>query len=326
MLLPHKIPILPTINDVPSIAGQPSHPNASLLCKKYNDLIEALDVSVGSTVTAKQPLTTNLYIDTTLSIDGEGTQANPFNSVQSLVTKLNNSILGNNILVICLSNVNLGNFIISPQGTITNDEPNSISFVGETSNKIINIQLLNSTVAITFTENIVLSFTNLIIANSILFLDIPINNGELKSYNSTIFVKNMTNINLTLFNCNLLTNTNNNSLVFENIMINAELSNIYLTDIDAPYIPNSLIDSIVLNINNSNLTVLNSTIGNFNASFFNGDNNNIKLDNNIFTQQDDEQSFINFGIGNILYRRNNTFPSNAFNSSAIFHIDNGVIQ
>lgn len=36
----HKIPILTGINDVPSTTGQPNHPNASLLCKQYNDLID----------------------------------------------------------------------------------------------------------------------------------------------------------------------------------------------------------------------------------------------------------------------------------------------
>lgn len=35
-----KIPILPTINDTPSVDGQEHHPNSALLCKNYNDLID----------------------------------------------------------------------------------------------------------------------------------------------------------------------------------------------------------------------------------------------------------------------------------------------
>lgn len=35
-----KIPILPTINDVPSLLGQEHHPNSALLCANYNSLID----------------------------------------------------------------------------------------------------------------------------------------------------------------------------------------------------------------------------------------------------------------------------------------------
>lgn len=39
-LTDRKIPIITGVNDVPSETGGASHPNASLLCKQYNDLID----------------------------------------------------------------------------------------------------------------------------------------------------------------------------------------------------------------------------------------------------------------------------------------------
>lgn len=54
-LLDRKIPILTGINDVPSTTGQPKHPNASLLCKQYNDLIDneltALETALANATT-----------------------------------------------------------------------------------------------------------------------------------------------------------------------------------------------------------------------------------------------------------------------------------
>lgn len=44
VLQDRKIPILAGINDVPSTDGQPNHPNDSLLCEKYNALIDELVV------------------------------------------------------------------------------------------------------------------------------------------------------------------------------------------------------------------------------------------------------------------------------------------
>ncbi|WP_324281566.1 hypothetical protein VKI22_10450 [Cyanobacterium aponinum UTEX 3221] len=45
-LTDHKIPILTGINDVPSTEGQPNHPNDSLLCNKYNALIDNIPTEV----------------------------------------------------------------------------------------------------------------------------------------------------------------------------------------------------------------------------------------------------------------------------------------
>lgn len=39
-LTERKVPILPTINDVPSVSGQEHHPNSALLCASYNALID----------------------------------------------------------------------------------------------------------------------------------------------------------------------------------------------------------------------------------------------------------------------------------------------
>lgn len=51
-LIDRKIPIITDVNDVPSIEGDEKHPNASLLCKNYNDLIDNELTALNNTVTA----------------------------------------------------------------------------------------------------------------------------------------------------------------------------------------------------------------------------------------------------------------------------------
>lgn len=44
----YKMPILQNVNDIPSVIGQETHPNGSLFCKQYNDLIDALKLGAGT--------------------------------------------------------------------------------------------------------------------------------------------------------------------------------------------------------------------------------------------------------------------------------------
>lgn len=53
-LIDRKIPIITGINDTPSTNGQPNHPNASLLCKQYNDLIDNELTALSDAVSALQ--------------------------------------------------------------------------------------------------------------------------------------------------------------------------------------------------------------------------------------------------------------------------------
>lgn len=39
----YKMPIIEDVNDIPSVPEDPTHPNASLFCKQYNDLIDDLN-------------------------------------------------------------------------------------------------------------------------------------------------------------------------------------------------------------------------------------------------------------------------------------------
>lgn len=138
-----KIPILTGINDVPSTEGGANHPNDSLLCANYNALIDDLSSEittqarqaisatgdatydsatgvinvVSSSGVAKTELVDNLYIDLLASVDGDGlSDTTPFNSVASLIDKLNNSFITGEVYVYinCLSDVDFGHFKITP--------------------------------------------------------------------------------------------------------------------------------------------------------------------------------------------------------------------
>lgn len=59
-LAQRKIAIVPTINDTPSINGQAHHPNSSLLCKNYNDLIDNELTNLNNTVVTNTGTITTL--------------------------------------------------------------------------------------------------------------------------------------------------------------------------------------------------------------------------------------------------------------------------
>lgn len=57
-----KIPVLTGINDIPSSLGQANHPNDSLLCKNYNDLIDDLESAL-SAIESDNKLNSDGYIE-----------------------------------------------------------------------------------------------------------------------------------------------------------------------------------------------------------------------------------------------------------------------
>jgi hypothetical protein len=74
-LADRKMPIINGINSVPSSTGQPNHPNASLLCKKFNDLIDDLITVVDDMLTITQ-------VRSAISVTGNAT----YNSATGRIT------------------------------------------------------------------------------------------------------------------------------------------------------------------------------------------------------------------------------------------------
>lgn len=87
-LIDRKIPILTGINDTPSTTGQPNHPNASLLCKQYNDLIDN-ELTALQLNRDNRPYVfyTEVIVNTTTGNDttGDGTEALPYATIQRAI-------------------------------------------------------------------------------------------------------------------------------------------------------------------------------------------------------------------------------------------------
>lgn len=71
-LTDRKMPIITDVNDTPSVEGDPSHPNGSLMCSQFNALIDneltTIQTAVGTIPTTTDDLpegTTNKYYSTT---------------------------------------------------------------------------------------------------------------------------------------------------------------------------------------------------------------------------------------------------------------------
>lgn len=125
-----KIPILPTINDTPSVTGQVNHPNASLLCKNYNDLIDNELNGLSDTINLLSQSISNLSsniqgINTEIqnqSVNIDNVETN-VTTLQSAVTDLSSSVeefegvfttLNNSITTIQNNINNLSNSIVLP--------------------------------------------------------------------------------------------------------------------------------------------------------------------------------------------------------------------
>mgnify|MGYP001063546238 CR=1 FL=1 len=66
-LQPRKIPILTGVNDIPSLEGQPNHPNDSLLCANYNALIDDVETELINVKDDIQTINNNLSAPSNLS-------------------------------------------------------------------------------------------------------------------------------------------------------------------------------------------------------------------------------------------------------------------
>ena len=110
-LTDRKIPIITGINDTPSTTGQPKHPNASLLCKNYNDLIDneltALQQSVGGKWNSVPHTATHDYywVDSVNGLDTNDGINSPIKTISKLHELITNKVaqgVGNGYLYIYL--------------------------------------------------------------------------------------------------------------------------------------------------------------------------------------------------------------------------------
>ncbi|BAQ67077.1 hypothetical protein [Geminocystis sp. NIES-3709] len=93
-LADRKIPILSGVNSTPSSTGQPKHPNASLLCKQFNDLIdnELTDLASDPINATEKAIYTSIFVDSATGNDttGEGTELLPFATIQKAIDSIAN--------------------------------------------------------------------------------------------------------------------------------------------------------------------------------------------------------------------------------------------
>lgn len=110
-----KIPIITGVNDTPTTTGQPKHPNASLLCKQFNDLIDnelTLLDDIPSTTDDLSEGTTNLYHTT--------------ERVRQAITVTGNATYNSETGVISVNNANFSVDHISLTSTVGNTKTYTI--------------------------------------------------------------------------------------------------------------------------------------------------------------------------------------------------------
>lgn len=192
-----KIPIINGVNDVPSVVGHPKHPNEALFCKKYNDLIdnELTILMLGGASSIKTVRNGDIYLDLTLPVNGDGTEANPFNNLQSFIAFLNSGIFIGEVTVICVSNVDFGHLEI--KGTHIFDNLEQLLIIRPETTQIITYSSIQSTIP--------------------LVLDHSINASTLSIFDSTVYFGGNVTItsSLVVKNSILLTKPSISTLVFE---------------------------------------------------------------------------------------------------------------
>jgi hypothetical protein len=93
-LLNHTITIISGINDIPSTPGDPNHPNGSLVCAKYNSLIQELDLVIPKTSDDLVQGATNKYFSNTLARNAISVTGNGSYDNSSGVITINNTAQG----------------------------------------------------------------------------------------------------------------------------------------------------------------------------------------------------------------------------------------
>ncbi|NCO74170.1 MAG: hypothetical protein GW856_02765 [Cyanobacteria bacterium] len=324
-LTDHKLPIITGINDVPSVTGQANHPNASLLCQKYNNLIDAVVTEIANLGTVTKTLNTNTqyYIDLTAVEDGDGLlPVTPFNSVASLLEVLNNSIFVNNwIQVYCLSDVDFGHLEIT--STLINSSNDFYSLVfNQDSTQTITYDSIRSTIPINISHPLTQAKPISIIDSTVILANnVDVTNNRFRVENSVLVADSIT--------YKASTNMMNSKLKFSNVtitesVINAEFSDLYFDKItlNAGDGVTTFYEGITLNLTNSRLSFTNSTLANYSALTF-PKNSTLLFQDVTFSKIDLEFYPIMLDGATVIFTNNSTGLNN--NGLPLLRIDDGVI-
>lgn len=284
-LIERKVPIITGINDVPSVNGDESHPNASLLCQNYNALIDneltAINNALSSIPSSNKPSATHydVYLNTSLPSNGDGTIANPFNTVSALVTELNSKLYNQNINVIIIGNTNLGslNLTITTNGQV-NDLPIKLNFLGDQGTETITIGSINTSITVNFDNLVAVNLTSIAIRGDVEFF-VPISGTSIVVNNGSI--TSLANITVPTVYLNYSHLSCKNSIL-TGVVINANHSDVSLDDVTG---------SVNLTLENSNLTMnqcnINNTSGN--VTLMDVRDSNVKIANLTYLPSDPEE-------------------------------------
>lgn len=319
-LIDRKVPIITGINDVPSVNGDESHPNASLLCQKHNDLIDneltAINNALSSIPSSNKPsaIHYDVYLNTSLPSNGDGTIANPFNTVSALVTELNSKLYNQNINVIIIGNTNLGslNLTITTNGQV-NDLPIKLNFLGDQGTETITIGSINTSITVNFDNLVAVNLTSIAIRGDVEFF-VPISGTSIVLINGSMKCENVSNITLILDSSYFLSNG-----AFSNVIIDANHSDVFLEDVTG---------SVNLELLNSTLSMNNCNIDNTsgNVTLLDGLNSDIKLQNLTYLPSNPEElPIINISGATTLIAKTINFSQFKINGTGALTIVNNSI-
>lgn len=269
----YKIPIIPGKNDVPSVSGA-THPNGSFITEKYNSLIDVLS-------SQSKPLATNydIYLDTTATANGTGTQANPFQTVSALLSELNSKIYDDSINVIIIGDANLGDLTLSVTtvGQAGDDGRIRLGIYGELGTENITIGSISTNILIEFDE-MVLTTDSISIMGDVRF-NVPISGTAIAVNNGSVITEFNFAVPTVYLNFSYLSSKSNS---LTGVVINANHSDVFLDDVTG---------SVNLTLKNSNLTMnqcnINNTSGN--VTLLDIRDSNVKIANLTYLPSDPEE-------------------------------------
>lgn len=284
----YKIPIIAGRNDVPTTSNsQENHPNGSFIVKKFNDLIDNELTAMANGGVTRTPLTTDLYLDTNASTDGDGTEANPFNNVASLVAKLNSSTLTATYpAVFIMGNVNFGDFVLDGAITTNKEYTGGIGYLFFYSSGGVPHNLtftsIDSNIPLLFDTPLkVLVTGGLKVLNSEVVADDI--TGNVFLVNSTLQVKTITNSIVNLFNSNLTLLDG----VATNVQVEAVQSSVTVKNVTTPTVT-SAEDNLSVQGKESSVAIIDSTISNYDALVKCVQNSNVRVVGTTYEQTSTE--------------------------------------
>lgn len=328
VLSQRKIPIITGINDVPSASGQANHPNASLLCQSYNALIdnELTDINntLNSILSSNKPeaINSEYYLDTSIPSNGDGTEANPFNSVAALVNELNSKTYTNRrILVLIAGDTDLGNFTLNVTAYgENNDLPPQILIRGKTVNEIITIGNINTNIKLMFFDIESVNFGTITIRGDVEFISpMTITGNLIYVLNGLIAINHVNSVNNVRFRLHSSCFVSKNS-IFNNVYIDGNCSDVSFDDVSGSNI-NFWINSTKVRINECDID---NTSGD--AAFLWGFNSDIRITElNFFPNNDPETPILGCQGSSSLMVNIVNFNQYKINGYGAFTVFNNVI-